>query len=180
MFKHLFILYMVYKIQNKLLRIITMTNTKQTKTPAASTLARRAAVSTMQVMPAHLRGLALAAGDSAALAAAKLDGLELAYAALKDRANYKTLPLVVSVIFQTSEAFTEPTSLERFKLFAAECDNFVTAQRANATVKNATKQRSRRLNGMVQAALLNATNEVNARHAAKLAAAAHAPAKQAA
>lgn len=153
-----------------------MTTTNK-KPLAAKTIARTEARAAMAKLPAHLQGLALAAGDSAAYAVAKANGLELAYSVLRDRAQYHTLALVAGVFLPPCE-WVKPTSLKGLELFAAQCAEQSALQVLDAAAPSARKMRGKRFAGMVQAALVNAHATVAERAAAKLDAAANAPAKQ--
>lgn len=152
-----------------------MTTTK--KPLSVKTIARNEARAAMAKLPAHLQGLSLAAGDSAAYAVAKAQGLELAYSVLRDRAQYHTLMLVAGVFLPTCE-WTKPTSLRGLEAFALQCTEQSAVQCADAAVPSSKKMRGKRFTGMVQAALANAYGAIAERAAAKLDAAANAPAKQ--
>lgn len=142
------------------------------KTLSAKTIARIGAIAAMQAMPAHVRGAALAAGDAAAYAAAKQDGLELFYEALKDRRNYATLPALARAVLKLSAdtALTTPTSLKGLSSFEEELATIVTSDAYASQHNKAQLARARRVAGMVHAAYEAAIDEVAARNAAKAAA----------
>jgi hypothetical protein len=144
------------------------------KTLSVKTLARRAAIEAIKAQPAHVRGAALAAGDTAAYAAAKQDGAELFYAALKERSTYATLPALARAVLKlnASAPLTTPTSLKGLSSFAEELRAIVASEAYTSQHNKAQHMRARRIAGMITAAYERAVDEVAARNVAKAAIAA--------